>query len=114
MPKKENRFEILLEEIKSNTKLAFEGISNLDEKFEKRFGTLEEKIGTLDNKVGALNVKVNTIDKKVNTIDKKVDAIDKKYDLTTQILAEEIKEVKEIVGRIDQKLDEHVRQPVHA
>ncbi len=81
MSKKE-RFEILLEEIKSNTRLAFEGISDLQ-------GQVKE-------------------------VKTEIRSLDKKYEVTTQILAEEIKEVKEIVKKIDHKLDEHIHLPAQA
>ena len=89
MAKEKERFEILVEELKSDFKLAFDGISTLRNETQRGFEEVKEQIKFVDGKVEFLGTEVREIKK-------------------------ELKEVKGKVDKIDHTLEEHVRQPAHA
>jgi len=107
MAKERERFEILLEETKSNFKSLLDG-----------HAVLNNKIDHLDEK---LNDKIDGLDKKlsfrIDNLDKKADYLDKKLDTVHNSLKNEIKvtayAIKDDLTRVEKKLDAHLRQPAH-
>lgn len=87
MTKKEReRFEILLEEIRSDVKVVLDGHTFLSDG-------------------------MKALEKKFDCLEGKFDHMDKKHDRNFQMLYDLMKDTKEDLGR---KLDEHIRKPAHA
>lgn len=89
MIKQEDKFGVLLEEMRSNFKLAFEGLSSLGQKIVGVGQRLGSKIGSLD----------------------------KKIDMVHGSLKNEIKitamALKDDIQSLENKLDAHMHEPAH-
>ena len=90
MNNKKERFEVLLEEMRSNFKLAFEQMSGMQDRFDSQINALRNEFQL---EVGKLHLGLGSIKNELR--------------LNTNILSEQIKE-------IDRKLDVHIAQPAHS
>ena len=96
MTKEKERFEILLEEIKGHIKGVAEGHAVIRNEMQRGFNEVKEQIKFVDGKVVFLGSEVREVRAEL----KEVKA--------------ELKEVKVKADKIDNTLEEHVRQPAHA
>ena len=82
------RFEVLLEEMRSNFKLVF------------------EKFDIIDGKFDAIDNKFDAIDRRFDLVDRRFDLMDRKIDNVHDSLKREIKTSNTI---LDYKIEEHLR-----
>ena len=95
------RFEVLLEDIKSKVNLIAEGHSLLDNKLEEVRRDLKNEIRTVDAKVDNLGKRLEIVH----------DSLKKEITFTGHAVKDELRAE---IGRVERKIDEHIRQPVHA
>lgn len=104
MGKEANRVEILLEEIRGDVKLALEGYDVLKSEMRQMEGRLTERIQSLE-------VNQNLLSKKQDSLSKGQDSLSKKLEAVHASLKNEIR----VTGlAINDRLDEHIRQPSRA
>ena len=80
---------LMIEQLGSDIKAVAEGHQVIRNEMNKGFGEVKEQIRFVDTKVEHLGSEFRK-------------------------MKEDLKEVKETAGKIEQKLDEHMRQPAHA
>lgn len=95
------RFELLLEDIKSKVTLIAEGHSLLDNK-------LEEVRRDLKNEIKMVDAKVDNLGKRLDVVH---DSLKKEITFTGHAVQDGLSEE---IKRVEGKLDEHIRQPAHA
>lgn len=93
---KKERFELLLEEIRSDVKAALEGHQVIRQEMQRGFGEVKEQIGFVDAKVEHLGREFRGM----------------KEDIS--VLKQDVSSLKTKVDKIDKTLDAHVRLPAHA
>jgi DNA-binding ferritin-like protein len=127
--------EVLLEGIKGDVKLVLEGHAVLDKKIEDVKGMVEDtrevvrelgiKVENTRKTAKELEVKVGDTKKSLEdtkqsledtkqSFKQSLEAMDKKHDANTAALYDLMQDVKKDVGRIETKLDAHMRAPAHA
>ncbi|UCZ57163.1 hypothetical protein LGV61_02480 [Desulfurispirillum indicum] len=72
---KQDRFEILLEDINSKFELVLEGHNSLRQEFGREFEKLNKRIDDVDFKVDVVNNRLNEVDAKLS---KRIDEVDAK------------------------------------
>jgi len=83
-------------------------ITNKDiEKMKEVLDVVEKKFAEFGQGLGD---KINGVEK---TLGDKIDKSDKKHDANATALYDLMQDVKKDVNRVENKLDEHVRQPAH-
>ncbi|OGC23302.1 hypothetical protein A2291_06540 [candidate division WOR-1 bacterium RIFOXYB2_FULL_42_35] len=88
-------------------KLIIDGQQEILEKISEN----AQRIDQLDEKLGG---KIDKLDKRIDRLEQKVDRIDQKHDTNTQALYDLLQDTNRDVKRIEEKLDKHCQQPVHA
>jgi len=89
------RFEVLLEEMRSNFKLVFE-----------KFDIIDGKFDAIDNKFDAIDRRFDLVDRRFDLVDRRFDLMDRKIDNVHDSLKREIKTSNTI---LDYKIEEHLR-----
>lgn len=90
--KEQDKMRILLEDIKSKVELIAEGHS-----------ILNAKIDRLENKVDGLEGRFDGLERRFDGLENRFDRLEKKVD-QSQVM----------IYALNDKLDEHMRQPAHA
>jgi septal ring factor EnvC (AmiA/AmiB activator) len=103
MPKKEDKTTIILEEMRSNFRLSFEGQAALKEEIKK----VNDRLTASDKKH---DLTAQILSEQIKEV--KTELGEVKTDL--QEVKTELKEVHSKVDHLDQKLDSHIQQPAHA
>lgn len=93
---KKEKFELLLEEIRSDVKLALEGHQVIRQEMQKGFDEVKGQIGFVDGKVEHLGREFRGMKEDISVLKQDVSGLQTKVD------------------KIDKTQDEHVRLPAHA
>ena len=84
MKNEKERFEVLLEEMRHNFKLAFEKFAIMDSKFE----AIDRRFDSIDNRFNIVDARFNLLDRKIDRVHS---SLKQEINLSNSILSEQIK-----------------------
>lgn len=91
MATEKERFEILLEEIRSQLQLVIEGYQMLDQKIDRHVARIDRRIDDLETtlrigfkrvheRIDAVEIRLANVEKGLNRVEKRLDAVEGRFD----------------------------------